>query len=253
MCARIRVRDTKLQLVREQVSTFVVPFGPDGRVDLSHAALVDPRNLENPPVGGASYAPLPATLQTKKGAKEIERALRDHAAVAYPVEIETNRELELCRGEGETSEAFRARVNDAAQRRAVAEAQAAGAKLAPDIAKRQDKVASAERQLAEAQRSLSDAPSGIGAAVLGLVARGAASSARKARTRAETSVEKATEALRKSQAAFSAGVTEQRAAMASAHAEALRAASDTAVERLTPKRGDTEVGFVGIAWSSVAR
>jgi len=253
MCARIRVRDTKLQLVREQLSTFVAPFGADGRVDLARAALVDPRNLEHPAVVGATYSPLPSTLQTKKGAKEIERALRDHAAVTYPVEIEANRELELCRSEGETSEAFHARVNETAQRRATALAQAAGAKLAPDIAKRQDKVASAERQLADAQRALSGAPSELGAAMIGLVAKGAGSDARKARSRAETSVEKATEALRKAQAALSAGVTEQRATMAAEHAEALRDAGSIAVERLTPKRGDTEVVWVGVAWSSVAR
>ncbi|MFO0618723.1 MAG: hypothetical protein U0414_39390 [Polyangiaceae bacterium] len=247
---RVRARDAKLALVRERVACFVAPLNADGRVELAKAALVDPANLANTPREGASYAPLTSLLDTKKGAKELERVVREHASAAYPVEVEVNRELGLFRGEGEAPEAFAARVTQIAGERASAAEYAAGAEFGASIAKLQNKLAHANRDLAVARQALESAPSGVGAAFLGIVVKGAATDARRARTRAEAAVEKATVAVQKAEAALAAEITEQRVTVQKARDEALRAARATATERMLPKRGDVELVWIGIAWSA---
>lgn len=248
--ARIRGRDAKLQLVRERTVSFVAPLNVDGRVELAKASIVDPANLDHRARDGATYSTLTLLLDTKKGAKELERVVREHASAAYPVEVEVNRELGISRNEGEAPAAFAARVERAAAERAAAAEYEEGAKFGATIAKLQNKLAHANRDLGTSRAALESAPSGVGAAFLGIVVRGAATDARRARTRAETAVEKAASAVQKAEAALAAEITEQRVCVAKARDEALRAARGTTVERILPKRGDVELVWIGIAWSA---
>jgi hypothetical protein len=250
----LRVRDTKLGLAFERSVMAVAPILADGRADLTRLQIVDPQHLGAQPAAGASYRPIPAALASKKATQALERSLREHVAANVPMEVDVNRELGLARGRDESPEAFVQRCR-AASRAALADEQRdLELKLAPRLAKLEERLAVAQRAFSAKGQALGQAPSEVGTVLMGVFApRGVASSARKARQKAESGFARAEDATAKAQAAFAEAHAERNAAHAELTAQAERRVHAITTERWLPKRGDAEVSFMAIAWSGIAR
>ena len=246
----LRVRDTKLGLVLERKHAVIVAFDAAGRPDLGRASFVDPKNLEGPEPRAGVFDALPAGITSKKSAQAIERTLRDHVATACPLLVDVHRDLGVFRGEDESKDAFAARCRAEAEQQAADEQRLIAAKYAPELAKLQDKLGSAQRELAVAQQSMSSAPSDLGAAFIGLaLGRSAGNKLSKSRDRAEVSLTRASSAVAKADAALRAKLAQRDTELAAALDLARRGASAITTERLVPKKGDTELVAIGIAWS----
>ncbi len=244
------VRDTKRGIAANRTSTFVAPFGPDGKPDLARAVEVDRKNLEAPAPEGARYQPLPEILLKKAGAQAAERAVREHVYRSLEVAVDVQPELGLTRADDEPREAFAARCHAEAARRAAAEAQAIAARHAPKLAKLQNRLVAAQAASAQAEAAAGAAPGEMSAAILGVFA-GKRSGQRvlgqhdKALARAG----KARAELVESDAALREAIAARDAEIAAAHQAGQRAAAGIEVRRLAPKKQDVEVTEIGVAWS----
>ncbi len=241
----LRATDSKLALTVERRHTMIGAFDGSGRVDAEQVAEIDARSLGTTPIAGISFAPLPSSLATKKGAEAVEKSLREHAASRIALMVDVHRELGLHRGEGESRDLFAARCNAEAQRRAAGQA-----KINPALARLEERVRNANEELMAARQAVSAAPSEIGTAFLrAALGRGASAPLSKQRDKAEARLTKAETAARKAEQAFREANAEHSATVGQAQVEAARQIETI---RLLPKRGGVETVAIGVAWSAAA-
>jgi hypothetical protein len=247
----VRGRDAKLGISIERRHALIAPFDDAGRVDLGRGAAIDPRSLEGQRAPRATFADLPATLGTKKGAQAVEKAVKDHAASRFVITVDVHRGLGLVRADGETPEAFLARCRAEAERQAQLEAADTSSRGAAAIAKLEQRALGAQTELANARQGVQAAPSDLGAAFLRVaLGRTASAPLTKARTKADARLQKAEEAARKAELALQEARAHRQADLAASLDRARREAFVIESARLLPKRGDVEIVAIGIAWGT---
>jgi hypothetical protein len=246
----LRATDAKLSLSIERRHTLIAAFDAAGRIDAAQVAEIDPRTLGDKAEAGIRFAPLPKTLDTKKGAQAVEKSLREHAAARIAITVDVHRELGLHRGDSETRELFAARCNAEAERRSLA-SNGGSTKENAAMAKLEQRVANANQELYEARQALSAAPSEIGTAFLrAALGRGAAAPLNKQRAKAEARLAKAEDAARRADQQWREAQAERAGSSGVAGRDRVGAGAIETV-RLLPKRGGVEVASIGIAWSAI--
>lgn len=228
-----------------------------------HAVIVDPARvtgLEAAPADGAHFAPLPRALDAKVAGK-LDDQLAAWVVRAAPITLHSCPELKLVGKPDQPEAVFRSEVAVKLREARDAAVDKLRAKYAPKLAAIESKQRTAAdriaREQAQASSSTADSAINIGASVLGAIFGGRRATASRigsaARSVSRTAAQRGdVDRARAAAAALDADHAELEAELA-ADVAAIRSAPEPEVTtvQVAPKKGDTAVTKVSLAWLPV--
>jgi hypothetical protein len=249
LVARVEIADAKIGYRESRPFALYAPI-VDGGLDLARLASFDPDDFRNGPAAGARFAPLPAGHCTARGAKSLEKALREQAIQAARATVFVNGALELLSTPGEAREAFQARCLDAARGRIERARAEIAAKHHAKLQRASSAIDAAEAAASAAGASVSD-----GAGLVGMVApllgARAAKKAEKADAKRDKDLAKVDRLRAKVEAArvtYQEAVAKRDAELSASDAEITGALAATTARELVAKRDALVVEATAILW-----
>jgi DNA helicase HerA-like ATPase/prefoldin subunit 5 len=254
--AQVRFLDTKAKVDYVEDFVLAAPIRDDGMpVEWEECFQIEvaPSDLENEPVAGAEYAPLPADAGKPKSYTRWSKDLVNWIYANRKLDLHSSPGSKECSQPGETEGAFRARLQHSGREQRDAAIEKLRQKYATKVTTLQERLRRAEQAVTKEKEQRSTSLLSVGADIFGVVfGRKKATSAigSVSRTyrdsadigRAEENVEAVKRQLEDLQAQIEAEVAEIQSRM-----DATTAALETIA--IKPKKANINVRLFTLAWA----
>jgi hypothetical protein len=249
LVARVEIADAKVGYRESRPFALYAPI-VEGGLDLARLARFSPDDFRNGPAVGARFAPLPAGHCTARGAKSLEKALREQAIAGARATVFVNGALELVSAPGESREAFQARCVEAARGRIERARAEIAAKHHTKLQRASSAIDAAEAAVAAAGATVSDGAGFVGmvAPLLGARAAKKAEKADAKRDKDLAKVDRLRAKVEGARVAYQEAVAKRDAEVSASDAEITGALAATTTRELSAKRDALVVEASAILW-----
>ena len=242
--ATVDLSDARLGYSERRRVALMAPI-VNGEIQVSQSSEFSPDAFDHDAVPGAVFAPLGTGFTGARAVKAKEKALRDLAAGLSRAIVFHNPVLGLMSSQGETAQAFHARLGEAIRARQGALRAEILGRHDPKLQKLATQRDAARAQLMQAQASVPSGFETVGAAIFG---RGAMNRAAARQDKAATRVQKLTDKFTDAEATLAEAVAKRNHELATREAELASAPAATVERTISAKKDAVTVEGYAVLW-----